>query len=384
MCRLDPEQHATVTDAQNERVASEAAAAAVVEEVVAAGEGDDSDEGGHSLEETGRIAIFEDAPHSELRQRLAERISTLQSSRNASMTKKTSQQRVTASEKRKAYVFLGANKRSNQCRLERYARFPFSWYISYNISTYSFSTSRFSLFSTYLLVPYIETLRPKLAGSFILTPPFPTPRVKAEAKRKRETLRGQKVDHGQNGASSANGVEGEAGASAQVFSKFNFSTAPRVGKEKKRGNNNPIQLLAKAQAEKEKMAKLKSADPVKAEQKEKEVLWKKALLRAEGAKVKDDTKLLKKAIRRKDTKKKKTKEDWKERTVLVHKGSMKKQKKRDDNLHERASNKLFRKMNNGKKKQTVKPKKRPGFEGGPKEKKPKTKMTLQTGYKFKA
>ena len=132
------------------------------------------------------------------------------------------------------------------------------------------------------------------------------------------------------------------------------------------------------------MAKLKSADPVKAEQKEKEVLWKKALLRAEGAKVKDDTKLLKKAIRRKDTKKKKTKEDWKERTVLVHKGSMKKQKKRDDNLHERASNKLFRKMNNGKKKQTVKPKKRPGFEGGPKEKKPKTKMTLQTGYKFKA
>lgn len=116
MCRLDPEQHATVTDAQNERVASEAAAAAVVdlEEVVSAGEGDDSDEGGHSLEETGRIAIFEDAPHSELRQRLAERISTLQSSRNASMTKKTSQQRVTASEKRKAYVFLGAKKRSNQ------------------------------------------------------------------------------------------------------------------------------------------------------------------------------------------------------------------------------------------------------------------------------
>jgi len=307
--RLDPAQHKTVVDAQNERVASEEAAAAAEEEGGAAEDGSNNDSDG-AMEGQGKITIFEDASHSELRQRLAERISTLQSGRNAHLTKKTSQQKITASEKRK--------------------------------------------------------------------------KAKAEAKRKRETLRGQKVvpgQHGPNGESSEDG----AGPAAQVFSKFNFSTAPRVGKEKKKqGMNNPMQLLAKAQAEKEKLAKLKSSDPEMAEQKEKEALWKKALLRAGGSKVKDDTKLLKKAIRRKDSKKKKTKEEWRERTGIVNKSKMKQQKKRDDALHERARGKLDRKMNGGKKKQQPKPKKRPGFEGGSAAKKPKVKMTLQTGYKFKA
>ena len=100
---MDPAQHKTVVDAQNERVASEEAAAAAEEEGGAAEDGSNNDSDG-AMEGQGKITIFEDASHSELRQRLAERISTLQSGRNAHLTKKTSQQKITASEKRKKCV----------------------------------------------------------------------------------------------------------------------------------------------------------------------------------------------------------------------------------------------------------------------------------------
>ena len=57
------------------------------------------------------------------------------------------------------------------------------------------------------------------------------------------------------------------------------------GQEKKKGASNPMQLLAKAEAEKQKLERLKSEDPEKAKAQIEKEQWKKAMLKAEGVKV---------------------------------------------------------------------------------------------------
>lgn len=158
-----------------------------------------------------------------------------------------------------------------------------------------------------------------------------------------------------------------------------------------------MQLLAKAEAAKEKLAKLAQEDPEAAAAKKSEIAWKKAILRADGVKVKDDPKLLKKMIKRKEYTKKKTVKEWKERVNTVKKDQGQKQKKRQNNLTERSAAKVAKRINRGKKPKAAGGakggkgggKKRPGFEGGSGgggkkgggDKAPKAKMTLQSGYK---
>ncbi|KAI7232724.1 hypothetical protein KC330_g5777 [Hortaea werneckii] len=96
-------------------------------------------------------------------------------------------------------------------------------------------------------------------------------------------------------------------------------------------------------------------------------LWLNAKKRAHGERVRDDTSLLKKALKRKEKQKGKSEKAWKEREEAVVKGKEMKQKKRDDNLRKRREEKGGNK--GGKKKAgagkgTGKKKGgRPGFEG---------------------
>jgi hypothetical protein len=144
---------------------------------------------------------------------------------------------------------------------------------------------------------------------------------------------------------------------------------------------------AQAQSDRERLDKLKSEDPDKAEEVETKTKWKNALLKASGTKVRDDEKLLKKMIKRKEVTKKRTQKEWGERTATVKKFQDEKQKKRRENIKERTKAKIDKKINRGKTKPKDKKKtskKRPGFEGGSSPpKKPKTQMTLQGGYKDK-
>ncbi|KAF9930881.1 surfeit locus protein, partial [Modicella reniformis] len=125
-----------------------------------------------------------------------------------------------------------------------------------------------------------------------------------------------------------------------------------------------------AEAHKEKITALQTADPEKASALKEKDTWKKALQLAQGEKVKDDIKLLKKTIKREEVLKKKSSKEWGERKSSVKKSKDQKQKKREENLKARMESKS--KGKKGDKKTAKggakggkggKPKARAGFEG---------------------
>ncbi|AGO11912.1 AaceriADR148Wp [[Ashbya] aceris (nom. inval.)] len=95
--------------------------------------------------------------------------------------------------------------------------------------------------------------------------------------------------------------------------------------------------------------------------------WKRAMLQAEGVRLKDDEKLLRKALKRKESKKRKSAIEWKEREQTVTTSIADKQKRREENLAIRKSNKGVKKSKQQKMKRkftgAMVPKKRAGFEG---------------------
>lgn len=84
-------------------------------------------------------------------------------------------------------------------------------------------------------------------------------------------------------------------------------------------------------------------------------MWLNAKKKAHGERVRDDTSLLKKALKRQEGNKKKSEKEWTDRIEGVQKGQEIRQKKRNDNLQKRKDEK------GGKNK--PKKVKRPGFEG---------------------
>ncbi|KAK3832627.1 MAG: surfeit locus protein 6-domain-containing protein [Linnemannia elongata] len=169
------------------------------------------------------------------------------------------------------------------------------------------------------------------------------------------------------------------------FSKFEFDGLQK----KKRGPTDAQGQLKMVEARNEKLAALQVADPEKASALKEKDTWRKALQLAQGEKVKDDVKLLKKTIKREETFKKKSSKEWGERKSTVSKGKDQKQKKREENLKAR----IDAAKNKGKKEKTGdkakggkggaskggkkggKPKARAGFEGnnGKKSSKPSKK-----------
>ncbi|TAQ84721.1 hypothetical protein B7494_g6949 [Chlorociboria aeruginascens] len=94
-------------------------------------------------------------------------------------------------------------------------------------------------------------------------------------------------------------------------------------------------------------------------------LWLNAKKRAYGDKVRDDTSLLKKTLKRKEKEKKKSEKEWGERKDGVAKGQAMRQKKREENLKKRRDEKGVKGKGKGKapKSKKTKVKSRPGFEG---------------------
>jgi hypothetical protein len=125
------------------------------------------------------------------------------------------------------------------------------------------------------------------------------------------------------------------------------------------GARDPAAQLKAAEAKKLRLAEM---DPTKRAEIEDKDLWLNAKKRAHGERVRDDTSLLKKALKRKETAKRKSEREWRDRIDTVAKSKEQRQTKREENLRKRRDEKGSK---GGKKKSSSggKKKARPGFEG---------------------
>ncbi|KIJ16529.1 hypothetical protein PAXINDRAFT_113714 [Paxillus involutus ATCC 200175] len=138
-----------------------------------------------------------------------------------------------------------------------------------------------------------------------------------------------------------------------AFSALAGSTSKRAAQLKTASNLS--QALTQLTTRKEKLAALPEEKRKAVEERER---WVKAEARVEGVKVKDNEGQLKKAIKRKDKEKVRSKKNWEERKEQLSASMAAKQKKRTDNIAMRNE-----RRNEKKKGTKVKTKSRPGFEG---------------------
>ncbi|KAI9375430.1 surfeit locus protein 6-domain-containing protein [Aspergillus egyptiacus] len=131
-------------------------------------------------------------------------------------------------------------------------------------------------------------------------------------------------------------------------------------KPKTHGPRDPASALKAAEAKKARLAALDEEKRADIEEKD---MWLNAKKRAHGERVRDDTSLLKKALKRKESAKKRSEREWKERLDTVKQSKDMRQQKREENLRKRREE---RGVKSGGKKAAGgagKGKPRPGFEG---------------------
>ncbi|CAI4034682.1 hypothetical protein SMKI_11G1310 [Saccharomyces mikatae IFO 1815] len=138
----------------------------------------------------------------------------------------------------------------------------------------------------------------------------------------------------------------------------------KAGRAKGPAKNDVKSHLKLLEAKKNKMESKDELEQIKLKEKEK---WQKAMLQAEGIKIRDDEKLLRKAIKRKEAQKRKSAIEWSERKRVVEDTISERQKRREENLRIRKDNKGKKRNKQEKMKRkyvgSAVPKKRAGFEG---------------------
>jgi len=143
------------------------------------------------------------------------------------------------------------------------------------------------------------------------------------------------------------------------FGRIAFDDGTQVnssisGVLEQRKGKGPTDTASALKAAQDKKSRLAGMDEEKRKEIEQKDMWLNAKRRAHGEHVRDDTNLLKKALKRQQGQKKKSEKEWHDRLDGVQKSQEAKQKKRNENLAKRKEEK---KSGRGKKV------KRPGFEG---------------------
>lgn len=138
-------------------------------------------------------------------------------------------------------------------------------------------------------------------------------------------------------------------------------------RSKSKGLSDPRTALQAAEKRKSRLAAL---DPEKQVDISEKDVWLNAKKRAHGERVRDDTSLLKKTLKRKEKQKKKSEKEWTARMDGVQKSQAMKQKKREMNLQKRRDEKGTKSGKSKGKPMVKKKKARPGFEGSFKAKAP--------------
>ncbi len=190
-----------------------------------------------------------------------------------------------------------------------------------------------------------------------------------ERQRKLTISRGSPLLSPATGSNALPSPLGESPASINNFSfgRIAFSNnqiadptlSAAISLPKTKGPQDPHTAL---QAAEKKKSRIAAFDDAKRDDIEEKDLWINARKRAHGERIRDDTSLLKKTLKRKDKQKKKSENEWNERIEGVQKSQAMRQKKREDNLAKRREEKRSKgKKKGGSKK--GKPKARPGFEG---------------------
>ncbi|RKO83083.1 surfeit locus protein 6-domain-containing protein, partial [Blyttiomyces helicus] len=160
-------------------------------------------------------------------------------------------------------------------------------------------------------------------------------------KRKRERKEGirkqkekrRKIDDTLGMAVEPKQPHGQAAVKDDVmFSKVDFGIGPS---KKRKGPTDIAGQLKQAEAKKAKLAALKQSDTEAAAAIEESSTWSKLNKLASGEKVKDDVKLLKKSLKRKEKVKEKSSAAWQDRQNAVKKEQDAKQKKREENIKAR-------------------------------------------------
>lgn len=137
-----------------------------------------------------------------------------------------------------------------------------------------------------------------------------------------------------------------------------------IDAKKLKGPQDPLTALQAAELKKSRLSGLDEAKRMDIEEKD---VWLHAHKRVSGERIRDDTSLLKKTLKRKEREKKKSGKEWGERIEGVARGQAMRQKKREENISKRREEKGGKKGSGKKggatKKAKGKPKARPGFEG---------------------
>jgi hypothetical protein len=157
------------------------------------------------------------------------------------------------------------------------------------------------------------------------------------------------------------------------FGRITFSDGQQLSNDllgfvnapKRKGPQDPATALLAQEKKQQRLAELQEEKRADIEEKD---LWLNAKKRAHGEKVKDESSLLKKTLKRKEKAKKKSEKEWTARIEAVKTGQEMRQKKREENIKKRREEKTSKgvkgstkgKSTQGKK---SKSKNRPGFEG---------------------
>lgn len=141
-----------------------------------------------------------------------------------------------------------------------------------------------------------------------------------------------------------------------IYSKLDFSENGEVETKKSEfTGKNYKKLLKRVEKKNEKIETLKTSNPELANSLLEKEKWKKAILKSENVKIKDDPQLLKKSIKKQEKVKKKKSQEWKDRIEHVEAKKQKRQEKRTKNIKEKKKEKLDKKIKRAKKKGRVIP-----------------------------